>query len=114
MEYPRPKTFTHHSTNRARRALTSFMPNAANHYATPPTSPGAYAYTEVAGHYYFASAACSRCRFQQYDCVIIRFVEYIRSTYEFFSRRQMTSTLCLSAVSPTMERLAAERPCTLS
>ena len=34
--YSRPKTVTHPSTNRARRALTSFMPNAANHYATPP------------------------------------------------------------------------------
>ena len=34
MEYP-PEDGDH-STNRARRALTSFMPNAANHYATPP------------------------------------------------------------------------------
>ena len=37
MEYP-PEDGTHPSTNRARRALTSFMPNAANHYATPPTA----------------------------------------------------------------------------
>ena len=36
MEYP-PEDVTHHSANRARRALTSFMPNAANHYATPRT-----------------------------------------------------------------------------
>ena len=36
--YIRPKSVTHPSTNRARRALTSFMPNAANHYATPPTN----------------------------------------------------------------------------
>ena len=35
--YIRPKTVTHPSTNRARRALTSFMPHAASHYATPPT-----------------------------------------------------------------------------
>ena len=36
MEYP-PEDGHHPSTNRARRALTSFMPNAANHCATPPT-----------------------------------------------------------------------------
>ena len=35
--YTRSKTVTNPSCNRARRALTSFMPNAANHYATTPT-----------------------------------------------------------------------------
>jgi len=36
--YTRPKTVTHPSTNRVRRALTSFMRRTpANHYATPST-----------------------------------------------------------------------------
>jgi len=35
--YTRSKTVTNPSCNRARRALTSFMPNAANHYATTQT-----------------------------------------------------------------------------
>ena len=37
--YIRPTTVTHPSTNRARRALTSFTPNAVNHYATPSSDP---------------------------------------------------------------------------
>jgi len=41
----RPKTVTHPSSNRARRALTSFMPNAANHYATP-TNCQSYIFSE--------------------------------------------------------------------
>ena len=35
--YTRSKTVTNPSCNRARRVLTSFMPNAANHYANADT-----------------------------------------------------------------------------
>jgi len=56
----RPKTVTHPSTNRARRALTSCMPNAANHYATPPTLLTCVVHARRSGRER-AAAACATC-----------------------------------------------------
>jgi len=69
---------------------------------------GAHLYS--LGEYYYFVCAASRCIFQPYDCIIIRFVEKIQSAFKFCQRARVDDVVYGLSLATIKGRRLGETP----